>query len=81
MIQLLYPLAAGVDIRQHLLDTKPVDNAQAFAADPQPDPALFAFQPEPTPVQIRHKASLGLVIGMGHVVPDQRPLAGDLTDL
>ena len=81
MIQLLYPFATGADVRQHLLDTKPVNNAQPFAADAQSDPALLVFQPEPSPMQIGHKAPLGLVIGMRHVVPDQWPLAGDLTDL
>ena len=81
MIQFLNPDTAVTDIRQHLFDTNPVDDAQALATDPQPDPALFTFQPEPATVQIGHEAPLGLVIGMGNVVPDQWPLAGDLTDL
>jgi hypothetical protein len=81
MVQLLNPLTAGAYVRQHLFDPETIYHAQAFAADPQLDPALLTFQPEPAPVQIRHKPPLGLVIRMGNIVPDQRSFTGNLADL
>jgi hypothetical protein len=47
---------------------------------PEPDPAVFALQPELAPLQVRQEPSLGLVVRVRNVVAHHRGLAGDLTD-
>src|SRR5262245_44714751 len=80
MVASLSGLAALADILEHRLDPLLVDQPQAGVRQAQADPALLALEPEPAVLQVGEEAALGSVVGMGHVVPDLRLLAGDLAD-
>src|SRR2546428_12196655 len=73
-------LAASAQIGQYGFDAVLVDQAQAGVGEPQADPAVFAFDPEATALQVRQKAPLGLVVGVRNVVSHHRGLTGDLAD-
>src|SRR6266852_8857608 len=73
-------LAARAKVRQHRIDTVLVDRAQCGVGQPQIDPAVLALDPKATALQVRQEPALGLVVGMGNVVPNHRGFARDLTD-
>src|SRR5436190_7758765 len=76
----LQVLAAGAQLRQHDVNTLLVDETQSGVGQPQADPALFAFDPEAAPLQVRQKTALGFVIGVRNVVAHHRGLTGNLAD-
>src|SRR6478672_8102142 len=73
-------LAARAHLGKHGFDTVLVDGAQASVGQAQADPAIFAVDPEPTTLQIRQEPALGLVVGVGNVVPNHGGLTCDLTN-
>src|SRR5580765_2552972 len=73
-------LAAFAQVLQHDVDALLVDDTHARVGDAQPDPALLAFHPETTVLQVGVETALGLVVGVGHVVPDLRLFARYLAD-
>src|ERR1700674_1012388 len=73
-------LAARTKVRQHRIDTVLVDRAQRGISQPQVDPAVLALDPKAAALQIRQEPALGLVVGVGNVVPYHRGLARDLTN-
>jgi hypothetical protein len=75
---LLYPFTAGAHIRQDLVDPEFIDNPQPLVADPQLHPAVFTVDPEAPAVEIGQETAPGLVMGMGNIVPGQRPFSGNL---
>src|SRR4029079_2040255 len=72
--------AARAEVGDALLDADLVDQAQGRVRDAQAHPAVLAFDPEPAVLQVGQEAALRFVVGVGHVVPDHRALARNLTD-
>src|SRR5688572_5493193 len=73
-------LAALAQLLEHGLDAFLVDHTEPGVRDAQAHPALLGFDPEAAVLEVRQEASLGLVVGVGHVVPGLGLLAGDLAD-
>src|SRR5579875_2301585 len=76
----LHLLAACAQVREHGFDAVLVDGAQRLAGHAQFHPALLAGHPEPAFVQVGQPASLGLVVGVRHVVAALHALSGNLAD-
>src|SRR5260221_174683 len=73
-------LAALAQLLEHRLDALLVDDAHAGIGNAQPHPALFAFHPEATVLQVRIEPAYGLVVGVGDVVSHLGLLACYLAD-
>jgi len=73
-------LAARAKVRQHRIDAVLVDRAQRSVGQPQVDPAVLALDPKAATLQVRQEPALGLVVGMGNVVPYHGGFASDLTN-
>src|SRR5574340_667087 len=73
-------LAAGTQPGQHDIDAVLVDRTQRRVGEPQAHPAILALDPEPAPLQVRHEATLRLVVRVGNVVSHHRGFPGDLAD-
>src|SRR4051812_6948176 len=73
-------LAAGAQVRQHGVDAVLVDQAQAGIGNAQAHPAVLALDPETAVLQVHFEPALGLVVGVGHVVPHHRALARHFAD-
>src|SRR5438309_4860913 len=72
-------LAARTHLGKHGFDTVLVDGAQTGVRQAQVHPAVFAVDPEATTLQVREEPALGLVVGVGNVVPNHGGLTCDLT--
>ena len=71
----LYFLAAASDFRDNLVDAVLVDDPQAFSADAQVHPAVFAFHPETMRLKIGQETSTCLVVSMGYIIAAHRPFS------
>src|SRR5512144_303274 len=69
--------ALGAQFREDDVDALLVDRAQRGVGKAQAYPAVLAFDPETAPLQVRHEAALGLVVGVGNVVAHHRALSRD----
>jgi hypothetical protein len=76
----LNPLAIFAQLGEHDFNALLVYGAQPGLRYTQLDPALFVFKPKTVILKTRHEAALRFVVGVRNVVPDQRPLACDLTN-
>ena len=66
-------------IRENRVNAELIDRTQARIRQTKTNPAVFALNPETAILQIRHKATLGLVIRVRDLMADHRRLTGDLT--
>src|SRR5688500_10002322 len=73
-------LAAGAHLGQDDVQALLVDEAQAGVGQPHLDPAVLALDPEPAVLQVRQVATLGLVVGVGHMVSDSGGLPRHLAN-
>src|SRR3954465_6215089 len=74
-------LAPCAHFAKHSVDTVLIDGLHRLGGYPQLDPTALGWYPKTLVVQIRLKATLGSVIGMGNPVSRHRLLAGYLTHL
>ena len=74
-------LALGAQVRKNLLDAELIDNSEALSRDLEPHETLLALEPKALRVQIRQEAATRLVVRMGNLVADHRPLSRDLAHL
>src|SRR3569833_3290797 len=63
---------------QHGVDTALVDDTYTVGRHLEAHPTVFARYPKAMGMEIGQKATLGLVVGMGHIVPARGPLARNL---
>src|SRR4051812_26432304 len=72
-------LATRAHLGENSFDAVLVDCAETRVGEAKVHPAAFALNPEAAALQIGQKPALGLVVGVGNVVPDHRGLTCDLT--
>src|SRR4051812_27912685 len=72
--------AALAKLGEHDFDALLVDDAQSRGRYAKAHPALLLFEPEAAPLQVGQEAALGLVVGVGNMMPRLRLLSGDLAD-
>ena len=70
---------AATHVSQDGFNTFLIDDAHAFAADAQTNPALLRFYPETMGVQVGQKTPPCLVVSVRHIVPAHRAFTGNLT--
>src|SRR3546814_10164786 len=70
--------AAGAQVGQHGVDADLVDDADGLGGNTQANPAVFAFNPEPTRLQVGQEAAHGFVVGVRDVVARHRAFASYL---
>lgn len=68
-----------MDFGQRRVNTILVNCPQCCIGQAQANPAILALNPESAMLQIRQKAPLGFVVGMGNMVAGHRFLASDFT--
>src|SRR5437868_1212108 len=71
----LDPRLRGDDV-----DALLVDETQAGIGEPHLDPAVLALDPELAVLEVREVTTLGLVVGVGHVVSDSGGLPRHLAN-
>ncbi|OED40544.1 hypothetical protein ACH42_16180 [Endozoicomonas sp. (ex Bugula neritina AB1)] len=74
-------LTVSAHLNQNGIDTFLVDDAHAFSGNAQAYETTLAFYPKAFMVQVRHETTLCFVVSVGNIIPGNRALAGNLTNL